>query len=167
MAKNQTRSVELWGLEKLKPYSNNPRTHTEAQVAQIAASIEEYGFTNPILVDTKAGILAGHGRLRAAQKLGLAKVPVLVLDHLTDPQKRAYILADNKLAENAGWDEELLAAELEALKLEEYDLALDRLQREGAGRTAGSRRRSSLQSRRLTGPMSCSRNGRRSAASSG
>ena len=82
------------------------------------------GFTNPILVDTKAGILAGHGRLRAAQKLGLAKVPVLVLDHLTETQKRAYLLADNRLAENAGWDEELLAAELEALKLEEYDLAL-------------------------------------------
>jgi hypothetical protein len=75
-------------------------------------------------VDTKAGILAGHGRLRAAQKLGLAKVPVLVLDHLTEIQKRAYLLADNRLAENAGWDEELLAAELETLKLEEYDLAL-------------------------------------------
>ena len=75
-------------------------------------------------MDTKAGILAGHGRLRAAQKLGLAKVPVLVLDHLTETQKRAYLLADNRLAENAGWDEDLLAAELDALKLEEYDLAL-------------------------------------------
>ena len=124
MAKNRTSPTALWPVEKLIPYANNPRTHSEAQIAQIAKSIEEYGFTNPILVDTKAGILAGHGRLRAAQKLGLAKVPVLVLDHLTETQKRAYILADNKLAENAGWDQELLAAELEALKLDEYDLAL-------------------------------------------
>ena len=124
MAKNRTSTAVLWPVKKLIPYANNPRTHSEAQVAQIAKSIEEFGFTNPILVDTKAGILAGHGRLRAAQKLGLSKVPVLVLDRLTETQKRAYILADNKLAENAGWDEELLAAELEALKLEEYDLAL-------------------------------------------
>ena len=118
MAKNRTSTAVLWPVKKLIPYANNPRTHSEAQVAQIAKSIEEFGFTNPILVDTKAGILAGHGRLRAAQKLGLSKVPVLVLDRLTETQKRAYILADNKLAENAGWDEELLAAELEALKLE-------------------------------------------------
>ena len=76
MAKKQTGSVGLWPLEKLKSYSNNPGTHSEAQIVQIAESIEEFGFTNPILVDTKAGILAGHGRLRAAQKLGLAKVPV-------------------------------------------------------------------------------------------
>ncbi|OFW00076.1 MAG: hypothetical protein A3F68_05160 [Acidobacteria bacterium RIFCSPLOWO2_12_FULL_54_10] len=124
MAKNRTSTAVLWPVEKLIPYANNPRTHSEAQVAQIAKSIEEFGFTNPILVDTKAGILAGHGRLRAAQKLRLTKVPVLVLDHLTETQKRAYILADNKLAENAGWNEELLAAELEALKLDEYDLAL-------------------------------------------
>jgi hypothetical protein len=124
MAKNKASTAALWPVEKLVPYANNPRTHSDAQIVQIAASIEEYGFTNPILVDTEAGILAGHGRLRAAQKLGLAKVPVLVLDHLSETQKRAYILADNKLAENAGWDEELLAAELEALKLEEYDLAL-------------------------------------------
>jgi ParB/RepB/Spo0J family partition protein len=124
MAKSRTNSAALWSVEKLVPYANNPRTHSDAQIAQIAESIEEFGFTNPILVDTKAGILAGHGRLRAAQKLGLAKVPVLVLDHLTETQKRAYLLADNRLAENAGWDEELLAAELEALKLEEYDLAL-------------------------------------------
>jgi DNA modification methylase len=124
MAKKRTSPAVLWPLEKLVPYANNPRTHSDAQIAQIAESIEEFGFTNPILVDTQAGILAGHGRLRAAQKLGLAKVPVLVLDHLTEIRKRAYLLADNRLAENAGWDEELLAAELETLKLEEYDLAL-------------------------------------------
>jgi DNA modification methylase len=116
--------TELWPLDKLVPYKTNPRTHNELQISQIAASIREFGFTNPILVDSQAGILAGHGRLQAAQKLGLTKVPVMVLDHLTDAQKRAYILADNKLAENAGWDEQLLAAELEALKLEDYDLEL-------------------------------------------
>jgi DNA modification methylase len=116
--------TELWPLDKLVPYKTNPRTHNELQISQIAASIREFGFTNPILVDSQAGILAGHGRLQAAQKLGLSEVPVMVLDHLTDPQKRAYILADNKLAENAGWDEQLLAAELEALKLEDYDLEL-------------------------------------------
>ena len=94
MAKKQTSSAALWPVEKLVPYANNPRTHSEMQIAQIAESIEEFGFTNPILVDTKAGILAGHGRLRAAQKLGLAEVPVLVLDRLTEAQKRAYILAE-------------------------------------------------------------------------
>ena len=106
MAKNRTSPAALWPLDKLVPYSKNPRTHSDAQIAQLADSIEEFGFANPVLVDTKAGILlAGHGRLRAAQKLGLAKVPVLVLDHLTETQKRADILADNKLAENAGWGE--------------------------------------------------------------
>jgi DNA modification methylase len=118
------KAIQLWPLDKLVPYKTNPRTHNELQVSQIAASIREFGFTNPILVDSQAGILAGHGRLQAAQKLGLTEVPVMVLDHLTDAQKRAYILADNKLAENAGWDEQLLAAELEALKLEDYDLEL-------------------------------------------
>jgi DNA modification methylase len=100
----------------------NPRTHSEAQVAQIAASIESFGFLNPILVDTKAGILAGHGRLRAARKLELPKVPVIVLDHLTESQKRAYIIADNRLAENAGWDEELLRRELAALGEENFNV---------------------------------------------
>src|SRR5208283_3377364 len=108
--------IEHWPLEKLIPYSRNPRTHSEAQVAQIAASIAEFGFNNPILVDTRAGIIAGHGRLLAARKLQLAEVPVIVLDHLTDAQKRAYILADNQLALNAGWDDDLLRAELAALQ---------------------------------------------------
>src|SRR5271154_453190 len=108
--------IEMWLVEKLIPWAKNPRTHSDAQIGQIAASIAEFGFNNPILVDTKAGIIAGHGRLLAARKLGLTEVPVIVLDHLTEAQKRAYVIADNKLAENAGWDETLLAAELAALE---------------------------------------------------
>ena len=114
--------VRLWPTNRLVPYARNPRTHSEEQVLQIAASIAEFGFTNPILVDSKAGILAGHGRLLAAQKLGLTEVPVIVLDHLSDTQKRAFIIADNRLALSAGWDEELLSAELAELEREGFDL---------------------------------------------
>src|SRR6202041_1136800 len=114
--------IELWVIDKLIPWARNPRTHSDAQIAQIAASIAEFGFNNPILVDTKAGIIAGHGRLLAARKLGLTEVPVIVLDHLTEAQKRAYIIADNQLALNAGWDDELLRAELAALQAEDFSL---------------------------------------------
>ncbi|MFC4669420.1 ParB/Srx family N-terminal domain-containing protein, partial [Seohaeicola nanhaiensis] len=96
----------------LIPYANNARTHSEAQVAQIAGSIREFGFNNPVLVDGENGIIAGHGRVLAARKLGLAEVPVIELAHLSEAQKRAYILADNRLAEAAGWDRDLLALEL-------------------------------------------------------
>jgi DNA modification methylase len=116
--------IELWPLEKLIPYGRNPRTHSEAQVAQIAASVAEFGFNNPILVDTQAGIIAGHGRLLAARKLQLEHIPVIVLDHLSETQKRAYILADNQLALNAGWDEELLRMELAALQDEDFNVDL-------------------------------------------
>jgi DNA modification methylase len=116
--------IEQWLLDKLIPFARNPRTHSDAQIAQIAASIEEFGFNNPILVDTKAGIIAGHGRLLAARKLGLTEVPVIVLDHLTEAQKRAYIIADNQLALNAGWDEDLLRAELAALQAEDFNIEL-------------------------------------------
>ena len=116
--------IELWPVEKLIPYARNPRTHSDAQVGQIAASIAEFGFNNPILVDTNDGIIAGHGRLLAARRLQLIEVPVIVLDHLTDAQKRAYILADNQLALNAGWDDTLLAAELAALQREDFNLDL-------------------------------------------
>src|SRR5208282_2907540 len=116
--------IEMWLIERLIPWAKNPRTHSDAQVAQIAASIEAFGFNNPILVDTNAGIIAGHGRLLAARKLGLAEVPVIVLDHLTDAQKRAYIIADNQLALNAGWDEELLRGELAELQQEGLNLDL-------------------------------------------
>src|SRR5258708_39335372 len=118
------RSIEYWPLDKLIPYARNPRTHSDAQVAQIAASIVEFGFNNPILVDSKAGIIAGHGRLLAARKLQLTEVPVIVLDHLTEAQKRAYIIADNQLAMNAGWDEDLLRIELAALQEEDVNLNL-------------------------------------------
>lgn len=116
--------IELWPVERLKPYDRNARTHSDAQVTKIAASIAEFGFTNPILVDSSDGIIAGHGRLMAAQRLGMTEVPVVVLDHLTDAQRRAYILADNRLALDAGWDEAMLAAELADLQMEEFDLSL-------------------------------------------
>jgi DNA modification methylase len=116
--------IELWLIDKLIPWARNPRTHSYAQIAQIAACIAEFGFNNPILVDTEAGIIAGHGRLLAARKLGLQEVPVIVLDHLSETQKRAYIIADNQLALNAGWDEDLLRIELAALQAEEFDLGL-------------------------------------------
>ena len=114
--------IERWLVEKLIPYARKPRTHSDAP--QIAASIAEFGFNNPILVDTKAGIIAGHGRLHAARKLGLTEVPVIVLDHLSESQKRAYIIADNKLAENAGWDEDALRSELAALQEEDFNVGL-------------------------------------------
>jgi DNA modification methylase len=118
------RDIERWPLDRLVPYTRNARTHSDEQVAQIAASIVEFGFTNPILVDSDAGIIAGHGRLLAARKLGLAEVPVIVLDHLTPVQRRAYVLADNRLALNAGWNDELLAEELEAIQAEGFELGV-------------------------------------------
>jgi len=108
----------------LIPYARNTRTHSPEQVAQIAGSIREFGFTNPVLIDSENGIIAGHGRVMAASKLGLAKVPCIRLAHLTDTQKRAYIIADNKLALNAGWDEEMLGLELADLREADFDLGI-------------------------------------------
>jgi ParB-like chromosome segregation protein Spo0J len=116
--------IELWPLDRLKPYERNARTHSTEQVAQIAASIVEFGFTNPILVDCNDGIIAGHGRLSAARELGLQTIPVVVLDHLSERQRRAYILADNQLALNAGWDTEMLRMELQDLEDLDFDLGL-------------------------------------------
>jgi DNA modification methylase len=116
--------IEVWPLERLVPYARNPRTHSEQQVAQIAASIMEFGFNNPILVDSQAGVIAGHGRLLAARKLGMASVPVIVLDHLDENQRRAYLVADNRLSELAGWDPELLALELKELSEAGFDATL-------------------------------------------
>ena len=118
------KTIELWSVDRLIPYTQNARQHSQEQIAQLAASIEEFGFTNPILVDSGAGIVAGQARLAAARSLCLAQVPVIVLDQLTELQKRAYVLADNKLAENATWDPELLQLELEALDAAEFDLSL-------------------------------------------
>ncbi|OQB05796.1 MAG: Nucleoid occlusion protein [bacterium ADurb.Bin212] len=120
MAKN----IELWPIDKLIPYQKNSRTHSEAQVDQIAASIIEFGFTNPILVDSRQGIIAGHGRLEASKKLSLKEVPVIVLDHLSEAQKKAYVIADNKLSDMAGWDIDILAEELHSLKEMGYDLSI-------------------------------------------
>jgi hypothetical protein len=116
--------IELWPVDRLQPYERNARTHSAEQVAQIAASIVEFGFTNPILVDSNDGIIAGHGRLTAAQELGLRTVPVVVLDHLSERQRKAYILADNQLALNAGWDTDLLRGELQDLAEQDFDLSL-------------------------------------------
>jgi DNA modification methylase len=117
-------TFEHWPLDRLRPYVRNPRTHSDEQVAQIAASIVEFGWTNPVLVSADGTVIAGHGRLEAARRLGLDAVPVVVLDHLSEAQRRAYVIADNKLALNAGWNEELLAAELHALNGDGFDLAL-------------------------------------------
>jgi DNA modification methylase len=116
--------IELWQIDRLRPYDRNPRTHSEAQVDQIAASMVEFGWTNPVLVDEQGGILAGHGRLLAARRLGLAEVPVIRFEHLSEAQKRAYLIADNQLALQAGWSEELLAQELAWLRNENFDLDL-------------------------------------------
>jgi ParB-like chromosome segregation protein Spo0J len=124
IAPAMARHIELWPVDQLRPYARNARTHSPEQVAQIAASIVEFGFVNPILVDSNAGIIAGHGRLLAAQKLGLVEVPVVVLDHLDETQRRAYVLADNKIALNAGWDDALLADEVRALQTDGFDLDL-------------------------------------------
>ena len=118
------RDIERWPLDRLVPYTRNARTHSDEQIAEIAASIAEFGFTNPILVDSDAGIIAGHGRLLAARKLGLTEVPVIVLDHLSPVQRRAYVLADNRLALNAGWNDELLAEELAAIESEGFNLGV-------------------------------------------
>ncbi|MDI9331471.1 MAG: site-specific DNA-methyltransferase [Alphaproteobacteria bacterium] len=114
--------IERWPTAKLVPYARNARTHSEEQVAQIAASIVEFGFTNPILAGSDGVIVAGHGRLAAAQKLGLDTVPVVVLDHLTHTQRRALIIADNRIAENAGWDDTMLRIELQSLQEDGFNL---------------------------------------------
>ena len=114
--------VVTWPVERLIPYARNARTHSDEQVAQVAASIAEFGFVNPILVGPDGVIIAGHARLLAARKLRMTEVPVLVLGHLTETQRRALVLADNRLALNAGWDEEMLKVELESLREDGFDL---------------------------------------------
>ena len=114
--------IESLPLDRLIPYARNSRTHSDAQVAQVAASIREFGFTNPVLIDGADGIIAGHGRVMAARKLGLDKVPCIRLAHLSETQKRAYVIADNKLALNSGWDEEMLGLELADLREVDFDL---------------------------------------------
>ena len=142
--------VERRSIDRLIPYIRNARTHTEEQVAQVAASIVEFGWTNPILVGADGVIIAGHARLLAARKLGMTEVPVIVLDHLTETQRRALVLADNRLALNAGWDEEMLRVELESLQEDGFNLDIvgftdeeieDLLQDPERGRRGQHRRR--------------------------
>lgn len=116
--------VKYLPLNEIIPYVNNARTHDDMQVSQIAASIKEFGFNNPILLDEQKGIIAGHGRLAAAQNLGLKEVPCVYLKHLTEAQRKAYILADNRIALNAGWDTELLKMELKELENSDFDMML-------------------------------------------
>ena len=116
--------IEQWPTVKLLPYARNARTHSADQVAQIAASIAEFGFTNPILAGSDGVIVAGHGRLAAAYKLGLEVVPVVVLDHLSPTQRRALVIADNRIAENAGWDDAMLRIEIAALQDDDFDVSL-------------------------------------------
>src|SRR5580693_3692668 len=108
-------AIERVSVQSLKPYPRNARRHSKAQIKQIAASIERFGFTNPVLIADDGEIIAGHGRVAAAKLIGMERVPTLRLSHLTEAERRAYVLADNKLALNAGWDQELLAIELQAL----------------------------------------------------
>jgi ParB-like chromosome segregation protein Spo0J len=117
--------IEYIPTDRLVPYARNARTHSDEQIGQIAASIAEFGFTNPVLIDADDGIVAGHGRVLAAKRLGIENLPAVRLGHLTEAQRRAYIIADNKIAENAGWDDDLLAAELAALRDElAFDLSV-------------------------------------------
>ena len=118
------RRYENVPIKQLNPYKNNARTHSEKQVEKIANSIEEFGFINPVLIDSNYGIIAGHGRVKGAERLGMEEVPCLFIEDLTEEQKRAYILADNKLALDAGWDYELLEIELEELNDLDFDITL-------------------------------------------
>ena len=122
-SKAQDLSIVYRSIDDLIPYVNNSRTHSDEQVTQIAASIKEFNFTNPILIDEQGGIIAGHGRLMAAKKLKIEQVPTITLVGLSDAQRKAYVIADNKLALNADWDFDLLKVEIE--KLDELDFNLD------------------------------------------
>ena len=121
---NPADKVERWSIDKLTPYARNSRTHSDEQISQLAASIKEWGWTTPVLVDEDGSIIAGHGRTLAAQRLKMTEVPVMVAKGWSDAKKRAYVIADNKLALNAGWDNEMLRVEFAELELEGYDLAI-------------------------------------------
>ena len=121
---NPADKVERWKIEKLVPYARNARTHSDEQIGQIAASIKEWGWTTPVLVDEQGSIIAGHGRTLAAQRLQMTEVPVMVAKGWSEAKKRAYVLADNKLALNAGWDNEMLALELGEIGDLGFDLDL-------------------------------------------
>lgn len=119
-----TTEMQLVPIEKLVPYVNNARTHSPEQINKLRSSLREFGFINPVIIDKDYGVIAGHGRILAAKEEGLTEVPCVFADHLTEPQKKAYIIADNRMALDAGWDEELLRIEIESLQAEAFDLAL-------------------------------------------
>ena len=119
-----TTEMQLIPLDKLIPYANNARTHSPTQINKLRSSLREFGFINPVIIDRDFGIIAGHGRVLAAREEGIKEVPCVFADHLTEAQKKAYIIADNRMAMDAGWDEELLRVEIEALQEESFDLAL-------------------------------------------
>ena len=119
-----TERLELIAIDKLIPYANNARTHSDEQIKKIQASLREFGFVNPVLIDKDCGIIAGHGRVEAAKREGMTEVPCVLVEHLTETQKKAYILADNRIAEMAGWDTEILKIELEGLKDINFDIEI-------------------------------------------
>ena len=122
--KKTTTQMELISIEKLVPYINNARTHSAEQIKKLRSSLREFGFINPVIIDKDYGIIAGHGRVMAAKEEGISEVPCVLVDYLTDAQKKAYILADNRFALDAGWDEELLRVEIESLQGENFDVLL-------------------------------------------
>jgi len=119
-----TTKFELVSIDKLVPYANNARTHSPAQINKLRSSLREFGFINPVIIDRDFGIIAGHGRVLAAREEGISEVPCVYADHLTEAQKKAYIIADNRMAMDAGWDEEMLRIEIESLQADAFDLAL-------------------------------------------
>jgi len=119
-----TTEMQLVSITKLVPYVNNARTHSPEQINKLRSSLREFGFINPVIIDRDFGVIAGHGRILAAKEEGIAEVPCVFADHLTEAQKKAYIIADNRMAMDAGWDEELLRVEIEALQAEAFDLSL-------------------------------------------
>lgn len=124
MSKKTTTDMQLVALDKLVPYANNARTHSPEQIGKLRSSLREFGFINPVIIDRDFGIIAGHGRILAAREEGITEVPCVFVDHLTEAQKKAYIIADNRMALDAGWDEELLRVEIEALQAEAFDISL-------------------------------------------
>ena len=124
MNTNKTTHMEMVAVEKLVPYVNNARTHSPEQITKLRSSLREFGFINPVIIDKDYGVIAGHGRLMAAKEEGIKEVPCVLVDYLTEAQKKAYIIADNRFAQDAGWDEELLRIEIESLQAEAFDVSL-------------------------------------------
>ena len=124
MNTNKTTHMEMVAVEKLVPYVNNARTHSPEQITKLRSSLREFGFINPVIIDKDYGVIAGHGRLMAAKEEGIKEVPCVLVDYLTEAQKKAYIIADNRFAQDAGWDQELLRIEIESLQAEAFDVSL-------------------------------------------